>query len=479
MLRSFSIRVGIALFLLQALFVAVILVQFARDARQQGSEEIQRWQQARLDALTKNAQQVLAGGKIAPLQRQLKGLLDSGEARQALLLDAHGVVLASGQSINTAGKFVVPRHNDADWRQLAVVTGGAQGGRLLVSFSSRRSEALTQRLWKQTGIAVGLGLAACLLLSIVVTSLLTHSLNKVIQVMKQVTQGNYRTRTGLDGDDDVSRMGNALDAMLAHIEAEKNRGSDHHRELELEVEERTRKLEIANEENRAFVDSISRDLRDPLRRLNSYAQALYEDYCEQLDEEGQQTLERIRYNGKEMTRLMDSLLLLTRVGHQELNRRNVNLSALLDDVIEKACEAHNGQTLHTKVAPDMLVYGDGVLLRRMLENLVDNAWKFTRHSPVPTLEVGVKMEKQPVYYFRDNGAGFDPDYSERLFAPFQRLHSTVKYPGLGIGLSTVQHIVHRHGGEIWATGEPEKGATFYFTLPDEDDAPAASEREAS
>jgi signal transduction histidine kinase len=224
-------------------------------------------------------------------------------------------------------------------------------------------------------------------------------------------------------------------------------------------------LEQKNRELETFSYTVSHDLRAPLRRIESFGRALAETQTDRLDDEGQRYLARIRSCSQEMAQLIDDVLYLSRVARADLRRQEVDLSALAHAIIDRLREADSDRVVDVRIRPGLVAEGDGQLLRIALENLLENAWKFTTRQPEPRIELGVThVPGEPAYYVRDNGAGFDMSYAERLFTPFQRLHLSSEFPGTGIGLATVQRIVYRHGGRIWAEGSVGQGATFHFTL---------------
>jgi PAS domain S-box-containing protein len=239
-------------------------------------------------------------------------------------------------------------------------------------------------------------------------------------------------------------------------------------ELEGRVEERTAQLEAANRELEAFSYSVSHDLRAPLRSIDGFSQALQEDYAAHLDDQGMDYLQRIRSASKRMGLLIDDLLQLSRLTRGELHRQPLDLSAMARRVAEEFQRAEPGRTVTWTVAEKLSAEADERLLSAVLENLLGNAWKFTsrRKQAKITFEPVVTPEGERAYCVKDNGAGFQMDHADKLFHAFQRLHTVQEFPGNGIGLATVQRIIHRHGGRVWAEGEPEKGAAFYFTLPD-------------
>jgi len=236
-------------------------------------------------------------------------------------------------------------------------------------------------------------------------------------------------------------------------------------ELEERVRSRTAALEAANRELEAFAHSVSHDLRAPLRGIDGWSLALLEDYGERLDAQGRKYLDRVRSEAQRMGTLIDDLLHLSRVGRAELVPRVVNLSSLAETIVARLKEAHPDRSIEFIVAPHLKCTGDPRLLEVALTNLLDNAVKFTAPRTPGRVEVGkTECEGTPAFFVRDNGVGFDMAYAGMLFAPFQRLHKTSEFPGSGIGLATVQRVIHRHGGRIWAEAQVGTGATIYFTL---------------
>ncbi len=234
--------------------------------------------------------------------------------------------------------------------------------------------------------------------------------------------------------------------------------------------------EAANQELEAFSYSVSHDLRSPLRALDGFSQALLDDHGSVLDPAAQDYLHRIRAAAQRMGRLIDDLLELARITRSELEPEPVDFSALAHDVAEEVRSREPKRSVTVEVAGGVRVCGDPRLLRIALENLIANAWKFTRRHPEPRIEFGSEgHDGHRVFYIRDNGAGFDMRYAGRLFGAFQRLHSTHEFEGTGIGLATVARVVRRHGGRIWAESAPNQGASFYFTLGEPPGPPDATQ----
>jgi PAS domain S-box-containing protein len=237
-------------------------------------------------------------------------------------------------------------------------------------------------------------------------------------------------------------------------------------ELEQRVYERTAQLEAANKELEAFSYSVSHDLRTPLRALNGYSSILMEDYADSLDEMGRNYLTRIQASSHYMGQLINDLLDLSRITRAELRYRRVNLSELAHEISSSLYRQSPERKIKLVIAPNMFVEGDANLIKIALENLLNNAFKFTgNNETMAEIQVGVQeQDGESIYFIRDNGAGFDMSFADKLFIPFQRLHGVNDFPGTGIGLSIVQRIIQRHGGRIWAESQLGQGATFYFTF---------------
>jgi two-component system, sensor histidine kinase and response regulator len=225
-------------------------------------------------------------------------------------------------------------------------------------------------------------------------------------------------------------------------------------------------LEHKNRELQTFSYAVSHDLRAPLRRIEGFGRALQESHAAGLDDEGRKFLDRIRGATAHMSELIDAMLHLSRVTRTELREQQVDLSALAAEIAAQLTQSDPSRSAEFIVRPGVEVTGDARLLRTVLQNLFDNAWKFTASRSPAHIEFGVlNAHAVPVYFVRDDGVGFDMAYRDRLFAPFQRLHNGRDFSGTGIGLATVQRIIERHGGTVWAEAAPEQGATFSFTLP--------------
>ncbi|HEV7164673.1 MAG TPA: ATP-binding protein [Gammaproteobacteria bacterium] len=235
--------------------------------------------------------------------------------------------------------------------------------------------------------------------------------------------------------------------------------------LEALVRERTQQLETLNQELEAFSYSVSHDLRAPLRVIDGFSQALMEDYAKLLEGNGSKYLTRIRATTQRMGILIDDLLTLARISRRSVKRHSVDISALAADVVRELHEKEPGRVLDIRIQPGLRAAADRGLVKIALDNLIGNAWKFTSKTPAARIEVGgERLEGTHVFHVRDNGAGFEMQYANKLFGAFQRLHAESDFTGTGIGLATVQRIVSLHHGRVWAEGETGRGAIFRFTL---------------
>jgi signal transduction histidine kinase len=263
--------------------------------------------------------------------------------------------------------------------------------------------------------------------------------------------------------------------ILDDFETEKSKVELANQQLEKEIEERKRietrvqgvntELLAANKELEAFSYSVSHDLRAPLRGIDGFSLVLLEDYADKLDEDGRDCLQRVRAATQRMGTLIEDLLNLSRVTRTEMRREKADLGLIARSIAAELQKSQPERQTEFRIEEDLEAYVDSHLMRITLENLLGNAWKFTSKRESACIEFGrTHCDGGLTYYVRDNGAGFDPAYAGRLFGAFQRLHDKNDFPGTGVGLATVQRIIHRHGGRIWAESAVERGATFYFTL---------------
>ncbi|HEV2750582.1 MAG TPA: ATP-binding protein [Gemmatimonadales bacterium] len=344
-------------------------------------------------------------------------------------------------------------------------------------------EAVSRTLRLSAAIGAGV-MAISLLAAYLLAAVLQGRISQPILALSAAaaavaTRQDYSVRAQKLGDDELGVLTDAFNQMLGRIEEQDRELRRYATELEQRVADRTHELEerhealrrnaaellAANTELDAFAYSVSHDLRAPLRSIDGFSQVLLEDYGPRLDESGRESLQRVRAASQRMAILIDDLLKLARVTRSEMRTEPVDLSKIARDIATELHRSTPERQVEFAIAPGLEARGDARLLRVALENLLRNSWKYTAKQPQPRVEFGsVQGNGERVFMVRDNGAGFDMQYADKLFGVFQRLHSADEFEGTGVGLATVRRIITRHGGRIWAEGAVDRGATFYFTL---------------
>jgi signal transduction histidine kinase len=305
-------------------------------------------------------------------------------------------------------------------------------------------------LWKgifYTILVAFLGLMVAVLLVVLTAKRISSPIDALIGTAREVEAGNFAVRVPVKASDEIGALGATFNSMLDQIQ---KWGAE---------------IERTNKELEAFSYSVSHDLRAPLRGIDGFSKALLEDYYEKVDETGRDYLTRVRTATQHMGRLIDDLLKLSRLTKMEMRQEPVPLSGIVTTIIDSLKNNEPDRSVECVVQEGITINGDPYLIEIAMENLLNNAWKFTGKTPSPRIQFGMtQKDGLNVCYIKDNGVGFDMTYSEKLFGAFQRLHSPEEFPGTGIGLVTVQRIIHRHRGRIWAEAELNKGATFFFTV---------------
>lgn len=282
-----------------------------------------------------------------------------------------------------------------------------------------------------------------------------HPLHNAIEQSEDLMQQDYHDMIP-HSTDELGVLTNNYRELLQKLKG-------YQQQLEKLVSRRTNELETANKELESFCYSVSHDLRAPLRAIKGFSEIVIEDYDALLDEQGQEYLQRISGGIDKMGQLIDALLALSQITTQETKLEPVNLSELATEAVTQLQELEPQRQVDIEVEDQLITTGDKTLLKVAVDNLVNNAWKYTRKSPNAHIRFGFANEQQ-AYYIADNGVGFDMQYADKLFTAFQRLHNAEEFEGTGIGLTTVQRVISRHHGKIWAESQPGKGATFYFSI---------------
>lgn len=369
-------------------------------------------------------------------------------------------------SIGTAIQTHAFSDNEILMRQPIFFQGSQLGTVYIRSDLNERAKRLRRYVAIAAAILL-LSLLAALLVSGIFRRAVAEPIVQLADVARTVSQErNYSIRAKPTGTrDEVAVLIDAFNDMLTQIQLRDTELQQAHAELEQRVEERTRQLLAANRELEAFSYSVSHDLRGPLEIINGFGHILLVEHGGKLDPAAQDYVQQINAATRRMAELIDDLLNLSRVSTTGMHHETVDLAAMARTIGDQLCRREPARKVEFVIHHCPPVKGDSRLLRIAMENLLRNSWKYSSNRELARIEFGCEQRVgRPAYFVRDDGAGFDSKLADRLFKPFQRLHATSEFPGTGIGLATVQRIIARHGGEVWAEGSVNQGATFYFTL---------------
>jgi len=321
------------------------------------------------------------------------------------------------------------------------------------------ANAKVEAMWRENTIFTAAIMMIALIAGLLFASMILRPVRLLSGAAKSIGRGDLSARVPSGRGDELGQLGETFNQMAEQIETQS-----------IKLKQGRDELEIANRELEAFSYSVSHDLRAPLRHINGFSQVLLEDHSDKLDDTGRKYLQEVREASNEMALLIDDVLKLARVTRSDIHREVVNLSELARSIVvelKKMDDRDVAVDVVVDIENGLSVDGDKRFLRIVLTNLLDNAWKFTSNRPEPRIVFGhEQIGEETVYFVRDNGAGFDMTYADKLFGTFQRLHAESEFYGTGIGLATVRRIIDRHGGRVWGEGKVDEGATFYFTIPD-------------
>lgn len=335
---------------------------------------------------------------------------------------------------------------------------------------------LAEKIWSRVKLVVILAFCVAIIVFFLTTRvqrLISQPILQLAELTRNIAHNqDYSLRTGMKRNDEIGILSEGFNSMLKNLQErslERDAATAQlikaRNELEDNVMERTAELRMTNKELEAFTYSASHDLRGPLRRIDGFTSLLEQEYENVLDDNGKEYIKKARFSCHHMTEIIDNLLKLSRVVRQEMDCKTVNMTALAKDIVKHLQESEPTRKINIIIAEGIKAKGDQGLLMESLGNLLENAWKFTNKTKNPKIEFGIlKKENQDVYFVKDNGCGFEMKYMNKIFKPFQRLHTLTEFPGTGIGLSTVQRVIERHKGQVWANGELNKGTTLSFTL---------------
>lgn len=324
----------------------------------------------------------------------------------------------------------------------------------LSRFATERINAAQQRVVLVIGAGLALIAAITVMAAVLVHRNVLSPIAQLEQATREVAAGNWSYRLDIQGQDEIGQLSVNFNTMTQAL-----------RDAFARIELSNRELAALNKEIEAFSYSVSHDLRGPLRSMDGFSLALLEDHGASLDAQGQDYLQRIRAASQRMARLIDELLGLSRVTRAELKLRTVDLSQMAQEIADTLSQQQPQRVVRWDIAPGITMQADKALMQIAMQNLLENAWKFTGKTEAPQIRVGIQeLEGERACFVADNGVGFDMAYAERLFGAFQRLHHESEFSGTGIGLAIVQRVIRRHGGRIWAQASPDQGATFFFSL---------------
>src|SRR3989449_650331 len=471
---------GLVLLLTSAAFVTYQVVTFRQTMRNNLA--------TRAQILAANSTAALAFANEADAREILAALKADPHMVAAALYGQDGHVVATYPARPPAELIHAAPQPDGyrfEGSRLVALTPVAQGGNQRLGTLSIASDtkAVSAAL-RLSGVIAIVVLAIAMLAAYALAAALQGRISAPILALAETatavsTRQDYSVRAPKLGEDELGTLTDAFNQMLVRIEDQDRELRRHATDLEQRVEERTHALQerneavrrnaaellAANQEFDAFAYSVSHDLRAPLRSIDGFSHVLLEDYAAQLDQAGRDSLQRVRAASQRMATLIDDLLKLARGTRAEMRTEAGDLSGMAQDVAADVQRTTPERQVEFAIAPELEARGDPRLLRVALDNLLRNGWKYTAKQPRPQVEFGsTNVSGERAFLVRDNGAGFDMKYADKLFGVFQRLHSAAEFEGTGVGLATVRRIITRHGGRIWAEGAVDRGATFYFTL---------------
>jgi signal transduction histidine kinase len=412
-------------------------------------------------------------------ENTLSALRNSPQIRAAVIIRPDGTEFARYLR-NSSAPFQLNEHlslgeGEHFWTKGRDILLGSrirfQGGWVGSVYMLAETSGVARSIERFGLISAGM-LLVCFAIALLSTATIRHLVSDPLTDLARTAQivtreRDYSVRAKIPpSSDELSFLVKSFNEMLGQIQTRDRALESSRAELEQRVEERTAELSATNKELEAFSYSVAHDLRGPLQHINNIGFLLQQSASQNLDPGGQLLVERLLEGSKRMSLLIDDLLNLSRASSHPLHRRPLDLSHIADSIVARLEAEKDGRNIRFNIARGAHVFADEGLMQVVLDNLIGNAWKYTSKVESAQIQFGSTDENgETIFYVRDNGAGFNPRYADRLFRPFQRLHSQSEFVGTGVGLATAYRIITRHGGKIWAEGEVDKGATFKFTVP--------------
>jgi len=434
---------------------------------------------AEADIIGANCVSALAFDDRQAAENTLAALRNSPQIRAAVVIRPDGTEFARYVR-NSTTDFQLNEHltvgeTEHFWTRGRDILLGSrirfQGGWVGSVYMLAETSGVARSIERFGLISAGI-LLVCFVIALLATATIRHLVSDPLTDLARTAQivtrdRDYTVRARIPpSSDELSFLVKSFNEMLGQIQARDRALETSRAELEQRVEERTTELSEANKELEAFSYSVAHDLRGPLQHINNIGFLLQHSSSQGLDAEGRMLVDRLLEGSKRMSVLIDDLLNLSRASSHPLHRRPIDLSHIADAVAARLEAEKNGRSIRFEIARGAHVFADEGLMQVVLDNLIGNAWKYTSRQDAALIQFGFTADRgETVFFVRDNGAGFNPRYADRLFRPFQRLHSQSEFIGTGVGLATAYRVITRHGGKIWAQGDVDKGATFYFTLP--------------
>lgn len=470
--RRLVISVAVVQAVLMTFFIADLTLRQQAVLRGQHTSNAM----ALANVLATSSANWLVARDISGLQKLVEGQRHYPDLVFSMILDQHGLVLAHtdrshlSQTVvdlpQDGQKMLLTQNVDLVDVCVPVLLSGKGIGWARVGISQRGVASKLSHIVRDGATYTVLAILIGSLMAWIFGALFTRRLDVIQGVMESVKAGNQEAKVILSGADEAAELAAGFNQMLETLRQRTREVTELNATLEQHVAERTFQLECANKELEAFSYSVSHDLRAPLRAIDGFSTFLEEEYGGKLDEEGRRLLGVIRANTRKMDRLITDLLALSRTTQSDLNLTRIDMRSLVESVFQEAGTEEIRRQFKLTIEPMPEAWGDPVLLRQVWVNLISNAIKYTAKSTVKEIEIGgfIKNDDR-VYFIKDSGVGFNPNYIGKLFGAFQRLHKPEDFEGTGIGLAIVQRIVRRHEGRVWAEGKENSGATFSFSLP--------------